>query len=89
MSNRRLRREQERLLKNPKKVKELMKQRPITDEDIEWYIQRQAQKAITEGTKTLGPITLSDELIQELKDYKQKQLSEGYDEWLKEHYNIK
>lgn len=89
MSNRRLRREQERLLKNPKKVQELMRKRPITDEDIEWYIQRQAQKAITEGTKTLGPINLSDELIEELKKHKQARMDEGYDEHIKNYYNTK
>ena len=67
MSIRRLRRAQERLLKNPKKLKELMKLRPPTDEDIEWYVQRQAEKAITEGTKTLGPIEISDEMAQQQK----------------------
>ena len=89
MSNRRLRRAQERLLNNKKKVRELMKIKPPTDEDIEWYIQRQAQKAITEGTKSLGPIKISDELAQQLKDYKHKSIVEGHDKTIKDYYEIK
>jgi hypothetical protein len=89
MSNRRLRRAQERLLKNPKKLKELMKLRPPTEEDIEWYAQRKAASLINEGTKLAGPIQISDEMAQQLIDFKEKRIMDTFEDNIKEHYNTK
>ena len=87
MSNRRLRRAQERILKNPKKLKELMKLRPPTEEDIEWYAQRKAQTLINEGTKSVGPIKVSDEMAKQLLDFKEKRIMDTFEDNIKEHYN--
>ena len=88
MSDRRLRRQQERFLKNPKKIQEFLKLKP-TEEEVERYVEEQVLKAMKTGTKVMNGITPSDEMIEDLRKEKQEKMDKGYDEWVKEYYNIK
>lgn len=88
MSNRRFRREQERFLKNPKKIQQLLNTKP-TDEEIDMFIERRIAKAKLTGPKVFNGINPSDEMIEELKEHKQEKMDMGYDKSIKEYYNIK
>jgi hypothetical protein len=62
MSDRRLRRAQQRFLKNPKKIQEFLKLKP-TEEEVERYVEEQVLKAMTTNTKVMNGIKPSDEMI--------------------------
>jgi uncharacterized protein with von Willebrand factor type A (vWA) domain len=88
MSSRRLRRQQERFLKNPKKIQQLLNTKP-TEEEIDRYVQERILKAKLTGTRAMNGITPSDEMIEDLRKEKQEKMDKGYDKWVKEYYNIK
>lgn len=82
MSDRRLRRAQQRFLKNPKKIQEFLKLKP-TEEQVERYVEEQVLKAMTTNTKLMNGIKPSD------NKQKEEKMDMGYDEGIKEYYNIK
>lgn len=89
-NNRRLRRMQERMMANPKFVNSLRRFNDLpTNNDMEDYIKRKV-----EFEKLIPPVlivenTPTDKMVEEFTEYTKKKIEVGYDETIKNYYNVK